>query len=248
MSMLRLRRRARGLGLSPRRRAAQGPALPSIVQNGLVAGWRFDDGAGQVLTDYTGNGHHGRLGSTTGADAADPTWTARGLSFDGGDEVEVSDGAGISGGVARTVLTVVKTNSAGEFGVQWRQKPSPSTLKRWTLRKVNTGITLRIEFSGGGHTSALIWPVSSWMLVGATQSGSNANTITLYLDGASEACTLNQMLDTQGVFQFGWVDSNAVVMEAAHGLVYNRALAPAEVEQNRQALKVILAPRGITLP
>src|SRR5918995_1237038 len=56
-----------------------------IVTAGLIAKWRFDDGAGQVLTDYSGNGHHGTLGATTGADAADPTWTAQGLSFDGGD-------------------------------------------------------------------------------------------------------------------------------------------------------------------
>lgn len=217
-----------------------------ITTSGPIAEWNFLQ-SGQELTDITGNGHHGRLGSTTGADAADPTWTAQGLSFDGGDEVEVSDGVGISGGVARTVLAVVKTNAGREFGVQWREKPSPSTWERWTLRRVNSGTSLRIEFSGGGHTAALILPVSSWIFVGATQSGSNANTINLYLNGTSEACTLNQVLDTQGVFQFGWVDQSAVVMEAAYGLVYNRALSPAEVEQIRQALITIVAPRGISL-
>jgi hypothetical protein len=72
MTMLSLRRHSSRLGLSPRRRRAEGAALPSIVQDGLVVEWRFDEGAGQVLTDYKG-GHHGQLGSTPGSDANDPT-------------------------------------------------------------------------------------------------------------------------------------------------------------------------------
>ena len=56
-----------------------------IVQAGLLAEWRFDDGAGTTLTDYSGNGHHG----TFGAGGAAPTWTPAGLSFDGGDYVSV---------------------------------------------------------------------------------------------------------------------------------------------------------------
>ena len=89
-----------------------------VVQDGLVTEWRFDEGAGQVLTDHTGNGHHGRLGSTTGADAADPAWTAQGLSFDGGDFVEHGP-VGISGGAARTVLAVVKPGPSATFGLEW---------------------------------------------------------------------------------------------------------------------------------
>jgi hypothetical protein len=34
----------------------------------------------------------------------------------------------------------------------------------------------------------------------------------------------------------------------AYCVVYNRALSPAEVAQNRQVLKTILAGRGVTLP
>ena len=60
-----------------------------IVTAGLIAEWRFDNGAGQVLTDYSGNGRHGTLGATSGAAADDPTWTAQGLSFDGGDFVSL---------------------------------------------------------------------------------------------------------------------------------------------------------------
>jgi len=121
---------------------------PAIVAGGLSAEWRFDQGVGQVLTDHTGNGHHGRLGATTGADAADPLWTAQGLSFDGGDFVEC-DNAGISGGAARTVLAVVKAGPSGTFGVEW---PGAGPLfQRWTLRDKDGKI--RLEVAGAGHST-----------------------------------------------------------------------------------------------
>ncbi len=47
---------------------------------GLVAYWRMDEGAGQVAHDFSGHGNNGRLGSTTGIDADDPTWVARDLT------------------------------------------------------------------------------------------------------------------------------------------------------------------------
>ena len=83
MTILGLRRHSRGLGLSPHRRRAGSAAPPGIVQDGLVAEWRFDDGSGTTLTDYSGNGRHGELQGGTET----PTWTAQGLSFDGGDGV-----------------------------------------------------------------------------------------------------------------------------------------------------------------
>jgi hypothetical protein len=48
----------------------------SLVGNetGLVAYYRFNEGAGQVAGDLTANNNDGRLGTTTGADATDPTW------------------------------------------------------------------------------------------------------------------------------------------------------------------------------
>lgn len=59
-----------------------------IVKNGLVAWYDFQQGAdAQVLYDKSGYGYHGQLGSTTGADTNDPTWTAQGLSFGGDDYV-----------------------------------------------------------------------------------------------------------------------------------------------------------------
>ena len=47
---------------------------PGDDEPGLAANWRMDDGLGQVLHDFSGQGHHGRLGSTAGEDDADPAW------------------------------------------------------------------------------------------------------------------------------------------------------------------------------
>src|SRR5690606_37313033 len=108
MSVPSLTSHSRRLRPSPPRRAAEaGSAAPTATQEGGVAAPRSDEGAGQVLTDYTDHGHHGRLGATTGADTADPVWTAQGLSFDGGDFVEC-DTVGISGGAPRTLVCVVR--------------------------------------------------------------------------------------------------------------------------------------------
>jgi len=46
-------------------------------ESGLVAYWNFNEGSGQVVTDMTGHGHNGTLGSNpTAFDSADPTWVA----------------------------------------------------------------------------------------------------------------------------------------------------------------------------
>ena len=248
MTILSLRGQSRGLGLSPRRRAAKGVALPSIVQDGLVAEWRFDQGAGQVLDDATGNGHHGRLGSTTGADAADPTWTAQGLSFDGGDLV-LCDNIGISGGAARTVMAVVKASPppTSRFGFEWGGTSTNGT--RWTLHKDTSSGNLELDIRGATFEPALLVPADTWCFVAATQSGNNLNTVTLYLNGSSAASSTSATIDTS-THAFVWGQDSAIlrVMQAAYGLVYNRALSAAEVEQNRQVLKSLLAARGITLP
>jgi hypothetical protein len=80
MSTLSLTRHIRGLGISPQRRRAKGAAPPAILQDGLVAEWRFDDGAGQQVTDYVG-GFHAQLGATASVDSGEPTWSATGVDM-----------------------------------------------------------------------------------------------------------------------------------------------------------------------
>jgi hypothetical protein len=119
--------------------------------------------------------------------------------------------------------------------------------ERWTLDRSGAG-NLRLDIKGTNFTSVLALAASTWCFIAATQSGADLNTVTLYLNGASQPSGISAAIDTTNGFLIG--QSNAVTksMEAAYGLVYHRALSAAEVEQNRQALKSILAGRGITSP
>ena len=71
-------------------------AAPSVSHAGPLAGWwPMNEGRGQTVYDWSGNGNHGTLGSTPAVDANDPTWThglfgsGRALSFDGDDVVTI---------------------------------------------------------------------------------------------------------------------------------------------------------------
>src|SRR6266487_5954964 len=62
----------------------------------VLADWTFDEGSGQVATDASGHGNDGRLGDSTGTDAADPAWIdghsgAHALGFDGSQYVSIPD-------------------------------------------------------------------------------------------------------------------------------------------------------------
>jgi len=75
-------------------------AAPASATSNVVAHWSFDEGSGQQAADSSPDGAHGRLGSATGADAADPAWTAgydggSALAFAGAQYVAVSDTAAL---------------------------------------------------------------------------------------------------------------------------------------------------------
>jgi hypothetical protein len=59
--------------------------------------WPMNEGSGQVVHDWSGNGNHGQLGASPTPDSNDPTWIrgvfglGSGLSFDGNDFVAIPD-------------------------------------------------------------------------------------------------------------------------------------------------------------
>jgi len=44
------------------------------TQAGLIGYWPMNNGSGQTVTDVSGRGNNGRLGSSTGSDSGDPQW------------------------------------------------------------------------------------------------------------------------------------------------------------------------------
>ena len=73
------------------------PGTAAAADFPLSAYWPLNEGKGQVVRDWSGNGNHGQLGSTPGVDANDPSWIkglffwSYGLRFDGGDFVSIPD-------------------------------------------------------------------------------------------------------------------------------------------------------------
>ena len=62
----------------------------------LAGWWPMNERSGQKIYDWSGNGNHGRLGSTAGPDDNDPTWIrgvffGSALRFDGDDFVAIPD-------------------------------------------------------------------------------------------------------------------------------------------------------------
>lgn len=99
-------------------------APPASAGSGRIGGlWFLDEGSGQVAHDLSFNGNRGQLGSTPGADAADPTWVSlrrlfffkrSALRFDGAQSVRMADAPSLEpDGV--TVLARVRSNGAGSF-------------------------------------------------------------------------------------------------------------------------------------
>jgi hypothetical protein len=252
MTSFRLRGVSRSLGLSPRRRAAQGAAPSGIVQDGLVAEFRFDEGSGQVLTDYSGNGHHGRLGTTGGADADDPNWTSEGLVFTAAtsDWVEC-DTAGLAGGMAFSIVAVAYYAAGSELAIEWPGNGSTST--EFTLKPFGVGFYLENGPGSGTYWPGLAAPSNQWNFLAWTQSTSSISSGIAYSNGFSDVAanasgSTSLVLNISGNLTFGRNEPNFRNMRMAYFSVYNRALSANEIEQNRAALASILAARGITLP
>jgi hypothetical protein len=73
------------------------PGTAAAADFPLSAYWPLNEGKGQLVRDWSGNGNHGHLGSTAGVDANDPSWIkglffwSSALHFDGNDYVTIPD-------------------------------------------------------------------------------------------------------------------------------------------------------------
>lgn len=235
----------------------------AIVTAGLVAEWRFDDGAGQVLTDFSGNGHHGQLGATSGAEASDPTWVAQGLSFDGDDRVVLPALPAIQGidivfnsdvliykGMVPTILLSNIRNNHGTGII----------LGGWTGTLTDEIISIGQDVAEGysnfhrrawTHTSDNL-AAGGWHLLQFDYQGGSPY-YNLLLDGVDKA---NALVNTPEVWKAGvWSIADGLAGggtgfagDIAYVIFYSTARSGAQQAQNRAALQAILAGRGIALP
>jgi hypothetical protein len=261
MTVLSLRRHSKGLGLSPRRRrAAPGDAPPMIVQDGLVAEWRFNDGAGQVLADHSGHGHHGQLGSTTGADAADPTWTAEGLSFDGGDFVHIGSTLPAISGIdivfkANSIVTPASSPmflivNKADSGVALGNVTSILTNEIIAIQQNpadSYAASHRVGWTAVGGSLSNLWHLVQLDRRAAT------NDWNIVLDGTEvDNAVANAPVPAflAGTWRMGanGVPTRFFLGRLAYVVLYGTARTNEQQAQNRAALTSILTGRGIALP
>jgi Concanavalin A-like lectin/glucanases superfamily len=165
-------------------------ALPaaSFASGPLVGYWAMDEGQGQIVHDFSGNGNNGVLGATTAIEASDPTWITGGLfgalHFASGQFVTIPDSPSLDPN-QMTVLALVRGSSSPG---QWK----------YVLSKGSFGCTsgaygLYTGFGGGlafyvyNGTNFYISPEMStsiwngkWHVVAGTFDGT---TVRLYVDG-----------------------------------------------------------------
>jgi hypothetical protein len=227
-----------------------------IVTAGLIAEWRFDDGSGEQITDHSGSGFHARLGPTSGADSNEPTWSATGVDATishVNNYITTGSTLGISGTHPRTVVVVGQAdlNPAGGFAfLSWLGTGGVDS--PWSLSVLETTGILGIQILNLRNDTSMAVTDDTWHFMACSCPGPNLQ-FTMYLDAASQAVASGGIsMNTAGAVVLatrrGVLDGFGKAGKLAYALVYDRALTAAEVAQNRQALKTILAGRGITLP
>lgn len=223
-----------------------------IVRQGLVAAYfptkQFAQGLeGQRLIDYSGNGYHGTLGSTTGSDTNDPTWTGQGLSFDGDDYVEIANSPAL---VRMSFVAVVyPTNLTGTI-----TQRGAIGVRRDAFEFSSDKIRMLVANGGSMGFDDILTSVSSvsastWVCPAGSFDGAN---LKVYINGALDTTKAKTTLpDSDVVSRFiGRITggTNYFLGTQAALLIYSRGLSDAEVSRNYAALKSMLAPVGVVLP
>jgi hypothetical protein len=224
-----------------------------LVRDGLVAEYRFDEGRGQVLCDYSGNGNHGQLGSTRKADTNDPLWTPQGLEFDGVDDyvdcgnkecLSIANNITMLGWIKRGVEesrhnTIFSKGNTESYIVDIRD----NLLRFFAF---NAGITVGIV-SPPWDATTLYKDV--WYHIATSHDGNiwrcyvNGNLDVELQDSRDVGVTSNPM----------WIGSRYASLsrsyqgEMALMHIYNRTFTPEEVLQNYEWSKTELAKRGVNL-
>jgi hypothetical protein len=215
-----------------------------IVAAGLLAEWRFDDGAGQVLSDRSGNGRHGQPGNTAGADSSDPAWQSYGLSFDGTDHIVLPNGL-ITGNHAISWLAVVTDHVVSGFQI-FAMAGAQIIPNNYFLGFNGTDILAAVF---GGTQSPLAPPPAPFSVAAVYDPAGPSST--LYLNGTlSQTHAPGAVLDMVGAFTLGTGSSGGFPFQGglASATLHETPLSSGQAQQMHAYAKTLVAGLGVTLP
>ncbi len=222
-----------------------------IVSHGLVACYDFQ-GGGNKLIDRSGNGNHGQLGSTAGADTNDPTWTGQGLQGNGDDLINCGHGDPVNFNNEFSVFAVINPTIVND----WKQNSVVTKYEtdkyQWKFGLTSSGL-VRLDVYKDQVTTVAAWTIQSLSAgvpayIGGIYDSEKVTTCKGTIGGnpvafAEPIQTVNPDL------RIGCEPKNSRYFEGDiyFVLLYNRALTPPEITQNYHALQRILAGRGVQI-
>lgn len=216
---------------------------------GYSALWLFDEGAGGTLKDRSGNGNHGTLGTSGAA----PTWTATGLSFDGGDAITCGTSTGLAGAAVPYSIQIAftkggdttntdlaaRSTSNGTGGYGWFFQ-SRSGETRILQMDSDASRTLRYASTTTSNTD--------WQICTAVWDGTS---LTLYngaTPGSPVTCGFSPAPSQQfTIGRHSYVNAANYVGSIAAIVIYPFALTQKQILRNCRYIDSILNPRGIDI-
>jgi prepilin-type N-terminal cleavage/methylation domain-containing protein len=206
---------------------------------GLVGWWKFNEGSGTTVHDYSGNGHDMTL--VTGHE---PTWTSIGLDFGADKRVAVALPA-ISPGISASIVYKTYWNNCcwgwthfADAYATYGLSPNPNYLKS--------------EFYAGSATAKILNPAWTNGDTHAMQYSIDAGTTASYADGVqgNDGGAAGAVSIPGATWQWGATSEapSQYILGISYLLLYNVALTPADQATNYAFLKIEMARRGVTLP
>jgi len=215
-----------------------------LASTSLIAHWNFDEGAGQIVGDSSGNGNDGTRGNDSGVGIDDPAWACviggNALSFDGSDDwINAGDIDAIDGAAELTVTAWVKSEDISADKTVIRKGGSAPM---WQFRQGSgPGSGLRVSIgdqtpdgeTGTGLLSAGVW--GHWAMVFDGAGATDDDRLKIYFDGVDQGplAFANGPMPTSipdagtAVVQIGQHEFfNGTIDEMR---IYDGSLSPAEV-------------------
>lgn len=222
----------------------------NLIQTGLMAEYRFNEGSGTQLTDYSANAYHGTLAGAPNT----PTWTTGGLSFSSSTNNYIDLPAALN--TAQTIIVFYNT-AASELTYQALWGPSTSGGPSLFFYQTSGGLTYTrptIIYGGTFSTRTSDSATGTHMLSVAFDASADK----MYIDdaevGTYTAQQGNSTRMSSGHYQLGTGTTGLGTTLARfsgtmyYALFYSTKLTAAEIAQNYRALSNRLqAEKGIRL-